>query len=74
MESVWVWRVGLQTRGGEVGAQLHVGACVWEVDTNMILYAIIGDSVEVLECITIIGMLILCWAIYTVYTGGCSDL
>ena len=40
----------------------------------MILFAIIGESVEVIECATIIGMLIVCWAIYTVYTGGCSDL
>ena len=47
---------------------------MWEVDTNMILFAIIGESVEVIERATIIGMLILCWAIYTVYTGGCSDL
>ena len=45
-----------------------------EGNTNMILYAIIGESEEVLESATIIGMLILCWAIYTVYTGGCSDL
>ena len=47
---------------------------MWEVDTNMILFAIIGESVEVIECATIIGMLIVCWAICTVYTGGCSDL
>ena len=40
----------------------------------MILFAIIGESVEVIECATIIGMLIVCWAIYTVYTGRCSDL
>ena len=48
--------------------------CVWKVDTNMILFAIIGESVEVLECATIIGMLIVCWAIYTVYTDGFRDL
>ena len=40
----------------------------------MMIFAIIGESVEVLYAATIIGMLILCWAIYTVYTGGCSDL
>lgn len=40
----------------------------------MILFAIVGESLEVLYAATIIGMLILCWAIYTVYTGGCSDL
>ena len=40
----------------------------------MILFAIIGESVEVLYAATIIGMLILCWAIYTVYTEGFSDL
>ena len=40
----------------------------------MILFAIIGDSLEVLYAATIIGMLIVCWTIYTVYTGGCSDL
>ena len=40
----------------------------------MILFAIIGESLEVLYAATIIGMLIVCWAIYTVYTEGCSDL
>ena len=45
----------------------------------MILFAIIGESLGVYEyatftSATIIGMLIVCWAIYTVYTGGCSDL
>ena len=40
----------------------------------MILFAIIGESVEVIECATIIGMLIVCWAIYTVNTEGFSDL
>ena len=42
--------------------------------TNMILFAIIGESVEVLYAATIIGMLIVCWAIYTVYTDGFRDL
>ena len=40
----------------------------------MILFAIIGESVEVIECATVIGMIIVCWTIYIVYTGGCSDL
>ena len=40
----------------------------------MILFAIICDSLEVVYASTIIGMLIVCWAIYTVYTGGFSDL
>ena len=40
----------------------------------MILFAIIGESVEVIECATVIGMVIVCWAIYTVYTEGFSDL
>ena len=79
VERVWVWRVGLQTRGGEVRAQLHVGVCVWEVDTNMILFAIIGENLGLVESATvtsatIIGMIIVCLAIYTVYTGGFCDL
>ena len=40
----------------------------------MILFAIIGESVEVCESATFIGMLIVCWTIHIVYTGGCSDL
>ena len=40
----------------------------------MILLAIIGESLEVIYAATIIGMLIVCWAIYMVYTGRCSDL
>ena len=40
----------------------------------MILFAIIGESLEVIEASTVIGMIVVCWAIYTVYTGGCSDL
>lgn len=60
------------------GTRLHVGARVGE-NTNMILFAIIGESLGVTESATvtsatIIGMLIVCWAIYTVYTGGFSDL
>ena len=40
----------------------------------MILFAIIGEDLGVIESATvtsaiIIGMLIVCWAIYTVYTG-----
>lgn len=40
----------------------------------MILFAIIGEELGVIESATvisaiIIGMLIVCWAIYTVYTG-----
>ena len=45
----------------------------------MILFAIIGENLGVIESAvvtyaTIIGMLIVCWAIYTVYTEGFSDL
>ena len=40
----------------------------------MILFAIIGESLEVIYTATIIGMLIVCWAIYTVYTNGFHDL
>ena len=45
----------------------------------MILFAIIGDNLGVIEdaavtSATIIGMLIVSWAIYTVNTGGFSDL
>ena len=45
----------------------------------MIIFAIIGENLGVLESAavtsaTIIGMLIVCWAIYTVHTGRCSDL
>lgn len=40
----------------------------------MILFAIIGESLEVIEASAVIGMIVVCWAIYTVYTGGCSDL
>ena len=45
-----------------------------EIYLIMILFAIIGESVEVLYAATVIGIIIVCWAIYTVYTGGCSDL
>ena len=40
----------------------------------MILFAIIGESLEVIYTATVVGMLIVCWTIYKVYTGGCSDL
>ena len=40
----------------------------------MILFALIGDSLEVVELATFIGIIIVCWTIYTVYTGGWSDL
>ena len=45
----------------------------------MIIFAIIGENLGALESATvtsatIIGMLIVCWAIYTVYTGGFCDL
>lgn len=45
----------------------------------MILFAIIGEDLGVIESATvtsaiIIGMLIVCWAIYTVYTGEFSNL
>lgn len=60
------------------GTRLHVGARVGG-NTNMILFAIIGESLGVAESATvtsatIIGMLVVCWTIYTVYTGGVSDL
>ena len=42
--------------------------------TKMILFAIIGASLEVLYAATVIGMIIVCWALYTVYTGGFRDL
>ena len=40
----------------------------------MILFAIIGENLGLIESATvtsaiIIGMLIVCWVIYTVYTG-----
>lgn len=37
----------------------------------MILFALIGESVEVCESATVIGMIIVCWAIHMVYTGKC---
>ena len=45
----------------------------------MILFAIIGEDLGWIESVivtsaTIIGILIVCWAIYTVYTEGFSDL
>ena len=40
----------------------------------MILFAIIEGSVEALYAATFIGIIIVCWTIYIVYTGGCSDL
>ena len=45
-----------------------------EIYLIMILFAIIGESVEVLYAATVIGIIIVCWTIYIVYTGGCSDL
>ena len=47
--------------------------------TNIILFAIIGENLGVIEAVTvtsatIVGMLIVCWAIYTVYTDGFRDL
>ena len=45
----------------------------------MILFAIIGENLGVIESATvtsaiIIGMIIVCWAIYTVYTGEYCNL
>ena len=40
----------------------------------MILFAIIGEKLGVCESATIIGILIVCWAIYTVYTGESCNL
>ena len=45
-----------------------------EIFLIMILFAIIGENLVVCESATVIGMLIVCWAIYTVYTEGFSDL
>ena len=50
-----------------------------EICLIMILFAIIGENLGVWEyatftSTTIIGMLILCWAIYTVYTGESCNL
>ena len=47
--------------------------------TNMILFAIIGENLGLVESATvtsatIIDMLIVCWAIYTVYTGEFCNL
>ena len=42
--------------------------------TNMILFALIGENLGVIESATIVGMLIVCWAIYTVYTGESCNL
>lgn len=44
-----------------------------------IIFAIIGDDLGWIESVTvtsatIIGILIVCWALYTVYTEGFSDL
>lgn len=39
----------------------------------MMIFALIGDSFEVVELATFIGIIIVCWTIYIVYTGGCSD-
>ena len=93
MQTVRGTRVGVASRcarqkrggedereSGEAGTRLHVGAraCKGE-NTNMMLFAIIGENLGVYESATvtsatIIGMLIVCWAIYTVYTDGFSDL
>lgn len=40
----------------------------------MILFAIIVENLWVCEFATVIGMVIVCWAIYTVHTGGFRDL
>ena len=45
----------------------------------MILFAIIGENLGVIESAEVasaafIGMLIVCWAIYTVYTGEFCNL
>ena len=45
-----------------------------EIYLIMILFAIIGESVELLYATTVIGILIVCWAIYTVYTGESCNL
>ena len=47
--------------------------------TNMILFAIIGENLGVIESAEVasavfVGMLIVCWAIYTVYTGESCNL
>ena len=40
----------------------------------MILFGIIGESVEVLYAATVIGIIIVCWTIYIVYTGEFCNL
>ena len=40
----------------------------------MVLFAIIGEDLGVIYTATVIGMLIVSWAIYTVYTDGFCDL
>ena len=40
----------------------------------MILFAFMGAGLDVVEYVTIYGMIIVCWTIYKVYTGGFSDL
>ena len=45
-----------------------------EIYLIMILFAIIGENLGVIEEATVIGMLIVCWAIYTVYTGESCNL
>ena len=47
---------------------------MWEVDTSTILFAIIGENLGVCESATFIGIIIVCWTIHIVYTGGFSDL
>ena len=64
-------------RFAPTNANWSVTTCrrVWEEgNTNMLLFGIIGDSFEVVELATFIGIIIVCWTIYIVYTGGCSDL
>ena len=45
-----------------------------EIYLIMILFAIIGENLGVIEEATVIGLLIVCWAIYTVYTGESCNL
>ena len=40
----------------------------------MLLFEIVGASLDVVEAATVIGIIVVCWAIYTVYTGGFRDL
>ena len=43
-------------------------------ELGMILFAIMGAGLDVVEYVTVYGMIIMCCVIYKVYTDGFSDL